>query len=104
MASLPAHATQMVCLDTQWPNYCQVQSDNPVSGSTADNAAYLLYTSGSTGRPKGVIGVHRATLNALTWMWQTYPYASHEVCCQKTSISFGDSIQELLGPLLQGRQ
>ena len=31
-----------------------------------------------------------------------YPFASDEVCCQKTSISFGDSIQELLGPLLQG--
>ena len=49
-----------------------------------------------------MLGVHRATLNALAWMWQAYPFASHEVCCQKTSISFGDSIQELLGPLLRG--
>jgi non-ribosomal peptide synthetase component F len=35
-------------------------------------------------------------------MWQTFPFALHEVCCQKTSMSFGDFIQELLGPLLQG--
>ena len=49
-----------------------------------------------------MLGVHRATLNALAWMWQAYPFATHEVCCQKTPISFGDSIQELLGPLLQG--
>jgi non-ribosomal peptide synthetase component F len=35
-------------------------------------------------------------------MWQAYPFAQDEVCCQKTSISFGDSIQELLGPLLHG--
>jgi amino acid adenylation domain-containing protein len=103
VAGLLAHGAQTVCLDAHWLTIAQYSDDNPVSGATADQVAYLLYTSGSTGRPKGVLGVHRATLNALVWMWQTYPYASHEVCCQKTSISFGDSIQELLGPLLQGR-
>jgi amino acid adenylation domain-containing protein len=101
---LPDRGAQMVCLDAQWPTIARYRNANPVSGVMADNVAYLLYTSGSTGRPKGVLGVHRATLNALAWMWQIYPFATHEVCCQKTSISFGDSIQELLGPLLQGRQ
>jgi amino acid adenylation domain-containing protein len=101
---LPDHGAQMICLDAQWPTIARYSNANPVSGVMADNVAYLLYTSGSTGRPKGVLGVHRATLNALAWMWQIYPFATHEVCCQKTPISFGDSIQELLGPLLQGRQ
>ena len=102
LAGLPGHGAQMVCLDAHWPTIAQYSDDNPVSGATADNVAYLLYTSGSTGKPKGVLGVHRATLNALAWMWQAYPFADDEVCCQKTSISFGDSIQELLGPLLRG--
>jgi amino acid adenylation domain-containing protein len=102
MADLPAYGAQLVCLDAHWPTIAQYSDENPVSGATADNVAYLLYTSGSTGRPKGVLGVHRTTLNALAWMWQIYPFAMHEVCCQKTSISFGDSIQELLGPLLRG--
>ena len=102
MTALPAHGAQMVFLDTHWPIIARYSDANPVSGATADNVAYLLYTSGSTGKPKGVLGLHRATLNALAWMWQTYPFATHEVCCQKTSISFGDSIQELLGPLLRG--
>jgi aminoglycoside N3'-acetyltransferase/acyl carrier protein len=35
-------------------------------------------------------------------MWKTYPFEAGEVCCQKTSISFVDSIWEILGPLLQG--
>jgi amino acid adenylation domain-containing protein len=104
VAGLPAHGAQMVCLDTHWPIIAQHSDNNPVSGAEAANVAYLLYTSGSTGRPKGVLGVHRATLNALAWMWQAYPFASHEMCCQKTSISFGDSMQELLGPLLWGIQ
>jgi amino acid adenylation domain-containing protein len=103
-AGLPGHSVQMVCLDMHWPTIAQYSDENPVSGATADNGAYLLYTSGSTGRPKGVLGVHRATLNTLAWMWQAYPFANHEVYCQKTSISFGDSIQELLGPLLRGIQ
>jgi amino acid adenylation domain-containing protein len=102
MAGLPVYGTHIVCLDAHWPTIAQYSDDNPGLRTTGDNVAYLLYTSGSTGQPKGVLGVHRAILNALAWMWKAYPFASHEVCCQKTSISFGDSIQELLGPLLQG--
>ena len=103
MAGLSAHGAQMICLDSHWPTIAQYSDDNPCSGASAENIAYLLYTSGSTGIPKGVFGVHRATLNILTWMCQAFPFANGEVCCQKTSISFGDSIQELLGPLLQGQ-
>jgi amino acid adenylation domain-containing protein len=99
---LSADGAQMVCLDTQWPTIARYSDANPAGRVTADNVAYVLYTSGSTGKPKGVLGVHRAVLNTLAWMWQAYPFASYEVCCQKTPISFGDSIQELLGPLLQG--
>jgi acyl-CoA synthetase (AMP-forming)/AMP-acid ligase II len=35
-------------------------------------------------------------------MYQTYPFLSHEVCCQKTALSFVDSICEIFGPLLRG--
>lgn len=67
-----------------------------------ETAAYVMYTSGSTGVPKGVAGSHLATLNRLEWMWDAYPFADDEVCCQKTSLSFVDSIGELFGPLLKG--
>jgi amino acid adenylation domain-containing protein len=102
VAGLPPHEAQVVSLDTQWQVIAQYSDQNPVSGATADNAAYVLYTSGSTGRPKGILGSHRAMLNTLSWMWQTYPCTSQEVYCQKASMSYMDSIQELLEPLLQG--
>jgi amino acid adenylation domain-containing protein len=102
VGSLPTQNIQVVCLDSSPSSITQFSDYNPKRNTTADNLAYLLYTSGSTGRPKGVQGVHRAVMNALAWMWQTYPFATDETCCQKTSISFGDSIQEWLGPLLQG--
>src|SRR5690606_856298 len=67
-----------------------------------DEAAYVIYTSGSTGRPKGIAPPHRQLLNRLEWMWREYPFAPDEVSCQKTALSFVDSLWELLGPLLRG--
>src|SRR5690606_24544724 len=67
-----------------------------------DEAAYVFYTSGSTGRPKGIAPPHRQLLNRLEWMWREYPFAPDEVSCQKTALSFVDSLWELLGPLLRG--
>jgi amino acid adenylation domain-containing protein len=73
-----------------------------LSNSAIDDAAYVIYTSGSTGMPKGVIGAHRGVVNRLQWMWETYPYADGERACQKTALSFVDSVAEIFGPLLAG--
>jgi amino acid adenylation domain-containing protein len=68
----------------------------------SSDIAYVIYTSGSTGTPKGVQGTHRASLNRFTWMWKKYPFHPDEVCCQKTTLTFVDSIWEIFGPLLAG--
>ena len=78
---------------------CQAARRLAVGG---DRLAYVIYTSGSTGTPKGVLGLHRGAVNRFHWMWRTYPFLSGEVCCQKTSTSFVDSIWEIFGPLLRG--
>ncbi len=67
-----------------------------------DDAAFVIYTSGSTGRPKGALVGHAQILNRLHWMWQEYPFEPDDVDCQKTALTFIDSIWELLGPLLRG--
>lgn len=98
---LPQHK-QVVCLDTAWNVIAQESEENIVNGITGENLAYMLYTSGSTGRPKGVLGTHRAAINRFSWMWNIYPFEPEEVCCQKTALSFVDSVWEIFGPLLQG--
>jgi len=67
-----------------------------------DNLAYVMYTSGSTGRPKGVLGLHRGALNRCRWMWRAHPFTAGERCCQRTSLSFVDSVWEVFGALLRG--
>ncbi len=52
--------------------------------------------------PKGVVALHRGALNRFAWMWKTYPFGTDEKSCQKTSLSFVDSVWEIFGALLQG--
>ncbi len=92
----------VVSFDADWEEISRAGESNPPIVGTPEDAAHVIYTSGSTGRPKGVISAHRASVNRFAWMWRTYPFAQGEVCCQKTSLSFVDSIWEIFGPLLRG--
>ncbi|WP_307814904.1 amino acid adenylation domain-containing protein [Streptomyces sp. DSM 110735] len=67
-----------------------------------DDAAYVLFTSGSTGRPKGVVVTHRAIVNRLLWMQETFPLGADDRVLQKTPLSFDVSVWELFWPLMNG--
>ena len=95
----PCH---LVTLSREWSAIALCPADDPVSALDPVNLAYLIYTSGSTGRPKGVLACHRGTINRCAWMWEQYPFAEGEVSCQKTALSFVDSVWEIFGPLLHG--
>jgi amino acid adenylation domain-containing protein len=103
VSDLPEHGAKVVCLDSHWELVAGESGENGANREVkAHNLAYVIYTSGSTGTPKGILGLHRGALNRFAWMWQTYPFKLHEICCQKTSLSFVDSIWEIFGPLLHG--
>jgi len=86
------------------PNFQNENLMQQEYNSYHDDLAYIIYTSGSTGVPKGVMGRHSGLLNRCEWMWEKYPFREDEVCCCKTSISFIDSLAEILSPLAQGIQ
>lgn len=99
---LPQGDTGRVWIEEIWkrkapqPVRAQIVSINP------DSPAYVIYTSGSTGQPKGVVGTQRGIINRISWMQQAFPYDHGEVACQKTAMSFVDSVAEIFGPLLHG--
>jgi amino acid adenylation domain-containing protein len=101
---VPENARSVVLLDGESElrseQTTNISSSHP--NEVANEIAYVIYTSGSTGGPKGVQGTHRASLNRFSWMWEKYPFKAGEVCCQKTNLTFVDSIWEILGPLLAG--
>ena len=95
-------ARHVICFDRDRTLWEGRSSDNLENVTHPEGVAYVLYTSGSTGTPKGVLGLHRGAVNYLSWLWRTYPFSAGEIACQKTALSFVDSVWELFGPLLQG--
>ena len=67
-----------------------------------DDAAYVIFTSGSTGRPKGVMVSHRAIVNRLLWMQETFPLTPADRVLQKTPPGFDVSVWEIFWPLVSG--
>ena len=102
LGRLPEFTGRTLRLDRDWAIVAHQDAARLEPCATGDDVACLIYTSGSTGRPKGVENTHRSLVNTLWWQWEAYPYGEGEVACQKTALSFGDSIQELFAPLLAG--
>jgi amino acid adenylation domain-containing protein len=98
----PDHQARVLYLDAEAEALAQHSIENPLVEVSLDALAYVTYTSGSTGTPKGVQGLQRGAINRFNWMWRVYPFQPGEVCCQKTYLSFVDSVWEIYGPLLQG--
>ena len=102
LSALPAHFTQVICLDTHWSVIAQESGQNPVSDITAQSLAYVIYTSGSTGKPKGVAIAHRSAVAFLTWAKGVFSSADLAGVLAATSICFDLSIFELFLPLSSG--
>jgi amino acid adenylation domain-containing protein len=101
-ADLPGWTGAILRLDGFSFAKALVPEENIVSPAVPMDPAYVVYTSGSTGRPKGVLGLHQGAINRFQWMWRKYPFQPGEICCQKTTLSFVDSVWEIFGPLLRG--
>jgi len=97
---LPPHAAMVLELDTDG-RIPAAPTENPETGVTPGDLAYMIYTSGSTGRPKGVMVEHRNVANFFTGMDQRIGTAPG-VWLAVTSLSFDISVLELFWTLSRG--
>ncbi|WP_442949096.1 non-ribosomal peptide synthetase [Nostoc sp.] len=100
--NFPQHQTNVVCLDTDWERIVQQSPQNPISGCTSDNLAYIIYTSGSTGQPKGVLVNHSNVVRLFAATEDWYKFNQNDVWTLFHSIAFDFSVWELWGALLYG--
>lgn len=99
---VPTSSAEIVCLDSDWSQFVNQKTCNPVDNTQAHHLAYVMYTSGSTGQPKGVMVRHEGVCNYLQWRREYFPLTAQDRVLQKTSFSFVDSIWEFFEPMMVG--
>ena len=96
--TLPQGQARPLRLDT---DALSDNDQNPTSGVTPNDLAYMIYTSGSTGRPKGVMVEHRNVVNFFAGM-DLRLGTDAGVWLAVTSLSFDISVLELFWTLARG--
>jgi amino acid adenylation domain-containing protein len=99
---LPEISIPVVCIDADWPTVALYSPERLERRTTADDLAYVIYTSGSTGTPKGVVLRHRAVVNTITWVNETFNVGPGDRVLWVTSLCFDLSVYDLFGVLAAG--
>ncbi len=100
-ATLPPCAARVLHVDEEVAS-SDTADENLDSPTSAADIAYVIYTSGSTGTPKGVLVTHGGVCNHLAWRNSYFPLKDSDRCLQSASLSFDDSVWEILEPLSAG--
>jgi amino acid adenylation domain-containing protein len=99
---LPVGSEQVVNLDDVDASLAAFPTAEPERWHTPDVVAYVIYTSGSTGKPKGVVVRHRAAVNTIDWVNQTFGVSAKDKLLFVTSLSFDLSVYDVFGVLGAG--
>ena len=100
-AKLPELATNVICLDADWPAIALESGANLGHNGGSEDLAYVMYTSGSTGNPKGVLVPHRAVVR-LVKNNSFASFSADEVFLQLAPLSFDAATFEIWGALMNG--
>ncbi|MEH2022776.1 non-ribosomal peptide synthetase [Nostoc sp.] len=92
----------IISIDKDWATITQHSRENPTSGVTLENLAYIIYTSGSTGQPKGVLIEHRGLSNLAADQIGVFNLQPSNRILQFASLSFDASIFEIVMALRTG--
>lgn len=101
LETLPEFAIKVVCLDTEWEVVESQSEENPESGVTVENLAYVTYTSGSSGRPKGAEIPHRSLMGFMVDV-DYVQFDSDQIALQHSSILWDALTLELWPALVHG--
>ncbi|AKT42433.1 glycine adenylase [Chondromyces crocatus] len=102
VATLPAYAGHVLCLDADGPLLDAQPTENLGETARGDQLAYVIYTSGSTGKPKGVMVEHEGVCNLARAQASLFSVGPESRILQFASLSFDASIWEIVMALATG--
>jgi non-ribosomal peptide synthetase component F len=86
LASLPAHASLVVCLDADRTLFETYDTENPLPATSLENLAYILSSSISPMQPEEGVVTHMGLLNLVNWHHRTFA-VSADACVTYVSSS-----------------
>jgi len=69
---------------------------------SSSDSAYIIFTSGTTGTPKGVWVNHKAAVNLIEWVNESFNIAAGDKLLWATNLSFDLSVYDIFGILIAG--
>jgi amino acid adenylation domain-containing protein len=99
---LPGYSGRKVCLGRESSSIALESNQNPVSGVSPAQLAYMVFTSGSTGSPKGVMIEHEGLVNLTLAQIDAYKVLPESRFLQTFSLGFDASIAQVTRPLCAG--
>lgn len=57
--------------------------------------AYIIFTSGSTGTPKGIVITHRAIIDLVEWLSETFCFNDEDILGNQTPFYFDASVKDI---------
>ena len=106
--AIVSHATPSLELPTDAINIClQELNLDDISSEKIyfpaqivdTNPLYVIYTSGSTGTPKGVTISHRAVVDYIDWVHETFNFNQNTILGSQAPFFFDNSILDIYGAL-----
>ncbi|AOX01050.1 hypothetical protein BJP34_17820 [Moorena producens PAL-8-15-08-1] len=92
-SEIPDSNAQILCLDTEWESITKQNTDNPNTGTTATNLAYIL---------NQTLVEHQAVVQRLKWLQETLKITNQDILLHKTSLTQDVALLEIGLPLISG--